>query len=72
VKATIDSITGDVVRLITHDGEPAQITLPRSLLPKGCREGDIVTITIGYDAAATSAAKTKVNDLIDRLGKKSR
>ncbi|MCX6686432.1 MAG: DUF3006 domain-containing protein [Methanoregula sp.] len=72
MKATVDSITGDVVRLITRDGELSQITIPRSLLPVGCREGDVVTISIEYDMEATSEAKNRAADLIDRLRKKSR
>jgi hypothetical protein len=72
MKATVDSITGDVVRLITRDGEPSQITIPSSLLPVGCREGDVVTILIEYDMEATSEAKNRAADLIDRLRKKSR
>ena len=43
---------------------------PLSLLPEGCREGDILTISIERDPGATSQAKERVSGLMDKLKKK--
>jgi Protein of unknown function (DUF3006) len=37
--------------LLTDDGDP--INLPRSLLPPGARAGDVLTLTLERDVAAT-------------------
>ena len=36
---------------VADDG--VQVTLPKSLLPKGCKAGDVLSLTIERDAAAT-------------------
>lgn len=36
-------------------------------MPKGCREGDIVDITINKDEKATEDAMKRVSDMIEKL-----
>jgi hypothetical protein len=44
-----------------------RFTLPLSLLPAGCRKGDIVVIGIERDIKATTAAKERVSGKIENL-----
>jgi hypothetical protein len=67
MKATIDRIEGDIAVLILRDNEMLRVNVPVSLLPADSREGDIVTITIERDAAATLLAHERVTGLIERL-----
>jgi hypothetical protein len=67
MRATIDRIEGTLAVLISREDESVRINLPVSLLPPGCREGDIVLITIERDTEATMAAKDRVSDRIEKL-----
>jgi len=67
MRATIDRIEGDLAVLISREDESVRINLPVSLLPPGCREGDIITIGIERDTEATTDAKKRVSDRIDKL-----
>ncbi len=46
--------------------------LPLVLLPQGCREGDVLDISIQRDLEATGQAKERVSSVMERLKKKSR
>nr|WP_321353260.1 DUF3006 domain-containing protein [uncultured Methanoregula sp.] len=70
MKAAVDRIEGPVAVLIACEGEPARISVPVSLLPPGTREGDVVTLTLERDEAATKAAKETVSGLIEKLKKR--
>ena len=67
MKATIDRIEGTTAVLISLDDEAARINLPVSLLPLGCREGDILTIMFERDTAGTKKAKERLSGRIERL-----
>jgi hypothetical protein len=67
MKATIDRIEGTIAVLIPQDEKTMQFNLPVSLLPPGCREGDILTIGIERDLAGTAEAKKRVSGRIDTL-----
>jgi len=67
MRATIDRIEEALAVLISREDESLRVTLPVSLLPPGCREGDIITIGIERDTQATTAAKERVSDRIDKL-----
>jgi hypothetical protein len=69
MKAAVDRIEGPVAILISCGDEPAQMSVPASLLPPGTREGDIVTLTFERDEEATKASKERVGGLIGRLAK---
>jgi hypothetical protein len=67
MRATIDRIEGSLAVLVSQDDETVRIDVPVSLLPPGCCEGDIVTIGIERDSEATTAAKERVSDRIEKL-----
>jgi len=64
---TIDRIEGTIAVLISIEDEPVQMNVPLSLLPSGCREGDILSIRIERDREATNAARGRVSALIEKL-----
>jgi hypothetical protein len=70
MKATIDRIEGTIAVLISREDESVRVNVPFSLLPPGCREGDILTIRIERDRAATEAAQERVSGLIEKLKKR--
>jgi hypothetical protein len=70
MKATIDRIEGTVAVLIPREDESVRVNIPVSLLPPGYREGDILTIRIERDRAATEAAQERVSGLIEKLKKR--
>ena len=67
MKVTIDRVEGTVAVLISREDESVRVNVPVSLLPPGCREGDILTIRIVRDRAATEAAQERVSGLIEKL-----
>jgi len=70
MKVTLDRIEGTVAVLISRDDESVRVNVPVSLLPPGCREGDILTIRIERDRVATEAAQERVAGLIEKLKKR--
>ena len=70
MKVTIDRIEGTVAVLISRADESVRVNVPLSLLPPGCREGDILTIRIERDIQATEAAQERVSGLIEKLKKR--
>ncbi len=69
MKATIDRIEGKIAVLLLGD-ESIKLNIPLSLLPDGCREGDILNLSFARDPEATSQAKERVSGLMDKLKKK--
>jgi len=67
MKATIDRIEGTTAVLISLADEAVRINLPVSLLPPGCREGDILIVEIERDTSGTKKAKERVSGRIERL-----
>jgi hypothetical protein len=67
MRATIDRIENPVAVLIAEEDEYVRFTLPLSLLPAGCREGDIIVIGIERDVEATTAARERVSGCIEKL-----
>jgi len=70
MKVTIDRIEGTVAVLISREDGSVRVNVPVSLLPPGCREGDILTIRIERDVEATEAAQARVAGLIEKLKKR--
>ena len=70
MQASIDRIEGTIAVLIFHNDEPVRVNVPLSLLPFGCREGDILTIDIERDARAAGAVKERVGGRIEKLKKR--
>jgi len=67
MRATIDRIEGTLAVLIAEEDESVRFVLPLSLLPAGCREGDIVVIGIERDIEATTAARERISGRIENL-----
>ena len=70
MKVTLDRIEGTVAVLISREDESVRVNVPVSLLPLGCREGDILTIRIERDLQATGVAHERVAGLIEKLKNK--
>ena len=70
MKAVIDRIEGELAVLLVGDKGEIRVNFPLSLLPEGSKESDVLNISIERDPEATSQAKERVTDLMDRLKKK--
>jgi hypothetical protein len=70
MKAIVDRIEGTIAVLIPLDDESIRVTVPVSLLPSGCKEGEILIIAIERDTKATGVAKERVTSLIERVKKR--
>lgn len=68
MKATIDRFEGKLAVLVSEDG--TAFNMPLSLLPEGCREGDVLNISIERDLEETAQARERVSNLMERLKKK--
>ena len=60
----IDEILGDRARVIYDEEE---FSLPISLLPKGAKEGDMLSISIKLDSESAQKAKKECEDLLAQL-----
>jgi len=70
MKVSVDRIEEGIAVLIVQDDTGRRILIPASLLPPGCREGDLLTLTLEPDPAGTAAARERISGLIERLNKK--
>jgi hypothetical protein len=70
MKATIDRIEGTIAVVILREDESVRMNIPVTLLPPGCREGDILTIRIERESVATEAAQKRVSGLLEKLKKR--
>ena len=48
-------------------GEQAEIIVPKKLVPKSVKEGDIVHLTISSDEAETNRRKKSAKDLLNEI-----
>jgi hypothetical protein len=69
VKVSIDRIEEGVAVLVMRDDPLGRIHVPVALLPPGCGEGDVLTLTLESDPAATAEAKECVAGLIKKIKK---
>jgi len=70
MNVSIDRIGEGVAVLILLEDPRQRMMVPVALLPPGCSEGDILTMRLERDPAATAAAKERVSGLIEKLKKK--
>jgi hypothetical protein len=70
MNVSIDRIDEGVAVLIPLDDPRQRMMIPVTLLPPGCSEGDILTLKLERDPAATAAVKERVSGLIEKLKKK--
>jgi hypothetical protein len=68
-QATVDRIEDDTAVLILHGAPSKAFMIPAALLPEGCREGDIVTLTLERDPAGTQRERERIAQQIERLKK---
>jgi hypothetical protein len=66
VRAVVDRFEGDKAVLLLGEEERAA-AWPRSALPAGAREGDVLWVELSIDAAATRAAKEEAEALLRQL-----
>ncbi|MDD1712524.1 MAG: DUF3006 domain-containing protein [Methanoregulaceae archaeon] len=69
MNVSIDHIDEGIAVLVVQDDFRKRIQVPVSLLPPGSREGDVLTLTLESDPAATAAAKERVAGLIKKIKK---
>jgi len=69
MKATIDRIEGKMAVIIAGE-ENVKFDLPLALLPQGCKEGDVLDISIERNPEATKQATERVSSLMEKLKKK--
>lgn len=72
LKVTLDRIEGDSAILLIRPDETCRISWPSSHLPKGAKEGSILTIHMNVDVEETKAANKRVRSLLDKLQDKER
>ena len=70
MKVSIDRIGEGIAVLILQEDPRERIAVPAALLPPGCGEGDVLTLTLEADPATTQATKARVSALIEKLQKK--
>jgi hypothetical protein len=71
MKAVIDRFEGELAVLLLGDKGEFKLNFPLSLLPDGCKEGDILNMSFERDPEATSQARERVSGLMERLKKKN-
>jgi hypothetical protein len=72
LRVSLDRVEEGLAVLLLREDESVRFTLPRSLLPGDAREGDILEIAIRRDVAATTEARRRVAERIERLRGKGR
>lgn len=50
-----------------EDARDVQIDFPRSLLPRGAKEGDILAFDLEIDRVATQRQRERIRGLLDKL-----
>jgi hypothetical protein len=70
MKVSIDRIESEIATLISCDEPQIRFTVPVSSLPAGCNEGDVLTLSLERDEAATVSARERVTTLVEKLKKK--
>ena len=69
-KALIDRMEGNKAVVLLGEEEREAADLPKSFLPEGSKEGDILTFKIKLESRRTKEAKEKVAELINKLKNK--
>jgi hypothetical protein len=72
MKAVIDRIEGKLAVLLMGGDGSIKVNMPLILLPKGCKEGDVLDIAIVKNKKATEEAKDRSRNLIEKLKKKGK
>ncbi|WP_292367568.1 DUF3006 domain-containing protein [Methanoregula sp. UBA64] len=67
MKAVIERIGDPTAVLVLPDRDFLRFNIPSVLLPEGCSEGDIITVSLAPDHEATREAQDRVARLINGL-----
>ena len=70
MKAVIDRIGETIAVIVILGEENLWLNIPSALLPAGSCEGDILTLSLERDEAATQEAQARVSRLIGDLIRK--
>ncbi len=70
MKAVIDRIGETLAVLVIPGEENIRLNIPLALIPAGCQEGDILTISLERDEVAIREAEDRVSRLIGDLIRK--
>ncbi len=68
VRAFVDAVEEEWVRLLLGEDEAHAVVFPRQFLPGEVREGSVLRLEISVDSAATAQAGEDVKELMDELG----
>ena len=69
MKYTIDRVENGIAVLISQDDPLVRINVPVTLLPSGCAEGSVVSVSIEMDEDETRTARDRVARLVEKLKK---
>jgi hypothetical protein len=70
MKAIIDRIEEDLAVVLVGELGELKLDIPLSFLPAGCKEGDVLKLSIERDPVATKQAREQTSDLMEKLKKK--
>jgi hypothetical protein len=70
MKAVIDRIEGKLAVMLMGEDGSQKVDMPLTLIPEGCKEGDVLDIAIKMDGKATGEAIDKSKSLIEKLQRK--
>ncbi len=65
MRAVIDRVERELAVLLLGDKGEFKLNFPLSLLPAGCKEGDVLNIFIERDVVGTEQAKERVSSLME-------
>ncbi|MFZ2473365.1 MAG: DUF3006 domain-containing protein [Methanothrix sp.] len=70
MKAVIDRVEGNLAVILIGESGEFKINIPLQFLPDGCKEGDVLKISIERDLTATQETKQRVSGLMNKMKKK--
>lgn len=70
-KALLDRIEGSKGVVLLGEEEREAADIPKSFLPEGSKEGDILSFKIKLESRRTKEAKEKVQEMIKKLSSTS-
>jgi hypothetical protein len=70
IQLIIDRFEGKYAILESQEENPLIFNFPRSLLPKGAKEGTVLSFNIDLDEKETEARRKNIQEQLDNLKKK--
>lgn len=70
ITATIDRFEGEMAVLLVG-GEESPVNVPRSDLPDGAKQGDVLRLEASIDCEETERRRQSVQEKIERLKRRS-